>query len=79
MYNISIVLTNKEEEVIDEFFVDSHRSFIGAESIAGRYIKGKKDPRIDDMINRSSPSDMIEVWINNDDDPTTYYLFGRVK
>ncbi len=79
MYNVSIVLINKDEDVLDEFFLDSHHDMLGAESIANKYIKGKKDPRIDDMVNRASPTDMVEIWLSNDDDPTMYYLMGRIR
>ena len=79
MYNILIVLINKAEDVIDDFFLDCCPTLDGAEAEANKYIKGKRDPRIDDMVNKSSPGDMIEVWINSDDDPTMYTLFGRIK
>ena len=79
MYNISVVLIDKHEDIIDDFFLDSCPTLDGAEAEATKYIKGKKDPRIDDMINVSGPGDMIEVWIQHDDDPSAYYLAGRIK
>lgn len=79
MYNILIVLINKAEDVIDDFFLDCCPTLDGAEAEANKYIKGKRDPRIDDMINVSGPGDMIEAWIINEEEPSAYYLAGRIK
>ena len=79
MYNIVVVVIDKDENIIDDFFLDSCPTLEGAEAEAKKYIKGKRDPRIDDFENLSRPTDMIEVWIQHDDDPTMYLLAGRIK